>query len=303
MTTDPMPFGSRAAALRGTGEHREAAAAWLAVRWPLLAGVALLGVLLDLLLGGPLTTVADVRVHAWMAARPHTGPDLALAHVLDHTGQRGIVTPIVLLVAVWVRRRTGSWSSVWLVLGTIFAMNLVIAAAKFSLARGLAVDGDPSLFLPGGQAFPSGHAANASSAAALLVVLLARGRGVRLRRSTALVVVLVPSAVMTVVSLYLGFHWFSDLVAGTLLGALVVWAGVRVERRTAPELRRRRTRRRIGIPPLHALQPAGRALDDPFEVDLPAELPARLASPRAADTARAGTPDAQLRRRPGATAA
>lgn len=293
-----MPLGPRAAALRGTGEHREATAAWLAVRWPLLAGAALLGVLLDLLLGGPLTTVLDVRVHAWMGALPHTGPDLVAAHVLDHTGQRWLVTPVVVAAALWACRRRGSWSSLWMVLGTIFAMNVVIAVAKFSLARGLAISGDPQLFVPGGQAFPSGHAANAASAAALVVVLVARARGTRIRRSTALVGVAVPSAVMTVVSLYLGFHWLSDLVAGTLLGVLVVRAGVAVEGWLGPRLRLRR-RRRTGVPPLHAVV----ARQDPFEVDLPEAEPARLASARAADTARAGTTDAQLRRRPGAAAA
>lgn len=265
----------------GTGGRREAAATWLAARWPLLAGAALLWIVLDLLLGGPLTTVVDVRLHARMAALPHTGPDLLAAHVLDHTGQRWLVTPVVVAAALWACRRRGSWSSLWLVLGTVFAMNVVIAVAKFSLARGLAVSGDPSLFVPGGQAFPSGHGANAASAAALVVLLVARARGTRLRRSTALLGVLVPSTVMAVVSLYLGFHWASDLAAGVLLGVLVVRAGVAVESR----LRSRRS--------------------DPRRIDrdLPAAEPARLASARAADTARDRTPDAQLRRRPGAAAA
>ncbi|MGQ7296250.1 phosphatase PAP2 family protein [Quadrisphaera sp. KR29] len=303
-----MPLGLRADALRGSGEHREALASWLAVRWPLLAGVALLGVLVDLLLGGPLTTVVDVRVHAWMAALPHTGPDLVAAHVLDHTGQRWLVTPVVVAAALWACRRRGSWSSLWLVLGTIFAMNVVIAVAKFTLARGLAVSGDPSLFVPGGQAFPSGHGANAASAAALVVLLVARARSTRIRRSTALVAVLVPSTVMTVVSLYLGFHWFSDLLAGALLGVLVVRAGVAVEGWLGPRMRRRR---RIGVPPLHLVAPlaSGRPGDQPGDqpadlpADLPAGQPARLASARAADPARDRAPDAQLRRRPGAAAA
>ncbi|PWJ52921.1 Membrane-associated phospholipid phosphatase [Quadrisphaera granulorum] len=281
-----MPFGLRAAALRGTGEHREAAASWLAARWPLLATAALLGVLTDLLLAGPLTTVLDVRIHEWMGALPHTGPDLVLAHVLDHTGQRWLVTPVVIAAALWACRRRRSWSSLWLVLGTIFAMNVVIAIAKFTLDRGLAITGDPSLFVPNGQAFPSGHAANAASAAALLVLLVARARGTRIRRSSALVAVVVPSTVMTVVSLYLGFHWFSDLLAGSLLGVLMVRAGAAVEGRLGPRLRRRRPR-----------------VSTPFDTDLPETEAARLASARAADPARDRAPHAQLRRRPGATTA
>lgn len=260
MTTDQLHLGVPGGPLRRTAastaraprtaSRREAVASWLASRWHLVAAVALVGVLADLLLGGALTTVVDPRVHAAMASLPHTGPDLVAAHVLDHTGQRWLVTPLVVAAALWACRNRRSWSSLWLVLGTIFVMNVVIAVAKFSLARGLAISGDPSLFTTGGQAFPSGHGANAASAAALLVVLVARARQRPVRRSTALVTVLVPSTVMTVVSLYLGFHWFSDLVAGALLGVLVVRAGVAVEARV---LRRRAARRRIGVPPLGAV--------------------------------------------------
>jgi len=271
VTTDQLHLGVPGGPLRRasaataraprTASRREAVASWLASRWHLVASVALVGVLLDLLLGGALTTVVDPRVHAAMASLPHTGPDLVAAHVLDHTGQRWLVTPLVVAAALWACRRRRSWSSLWMVVATIFVMNVVIAVAKFSLARGLAISGDPSLFTAGGQAFPSGHGANAASAAALLVVLVARARQRQVRRSTALVVVLVPSTVMTAVSLYLGFHWFSDLLAGALLGVLVVRAGVAVEARA---LRHRALRRRIGLPPLNAVT-------GPFDVREPCE--------------------------------
>lgn len=231
---------------------------WVAARWPLLAGTALLGVLLDLLLRGPLTTGVDVAVNRWMAALPHTGPDLVLAHVLDHTGKITIVTPVVLVVAALASRRQRSWSSLGLAVGTLFPMLAVLAVVKFGLARGLAINGDPSLLVPGGQAFPSGHAAQAAVAAGLLIALLPRVTGRPLRRSTALLLVLVPCTVMTSVSLYLGFHWLSDLVAGTLAGLLSARAGLAVEQRWA----RRRRARRIGIPPLHLVTGA-----EPFDLD------------------------------------
>ena len=268
-TTARVGTSSTASSTSPATARREVAATWLAARWPLLATAALLGVLADLLLGGALTTVVDPRVHAAMASLPHTGPDLVAAHVLDHTGQRWLVTPLVVAAALWAGWRRRSWSSLWLVVGTVFAMNVVIAVAKFSLARGLAITGDPSLFTVGGQAFPSGHGANAASAAALLVLLVARARERRIRRSTALVAVLVPSTVMTAVSLYLGFHWLSDLLAGALLGVLVVRAGVAVEARV---LRHRATRPRIGIPPL-------REVVTPFDVREPCEAAAHGARP------------------------
>ncbi|MBC3762266.1 phosphatase PAP2 family protein [Quadrisphaera oryzae] len=256
MTTIPAPLRPTAGALPGPVSVQRAVGA-LVARWPVLAGAGLLVVVLDVLLGGPLSTVLDVRVNRWMAALPHTGPDLVLAHVLDHTGKITVVAPLLLVVAGLGSWRRRSWSSLVTAGGTLFVMLSVLAVVKFGLARGLAVNGDPSLLVPGGQSFPSGHAAQAAVTAGLLVALLPRLTGRPLRRSTALLVVAVPCSVMTSVSLYLGFHWTTDLVAGTLVGLLAARAGLAVERRCE----RRRAVRRLGAPPL-------RLVTAPFDVDL-----------------------------------
>lgn len=257
MTTDQLRISLRRGRLRApaaatartaaTTSRREALATWLTARWTLLAACALLALLADLLLGGFLTTAVDPAVRTRMAAFPHTGPDLSVALLLDQTGKITTVSAALLVAGLWASRRERSWSPVVTAGTTLFVMLAVLAVVKFGLARGLAVNGDPSLFVPGGQAFPSGHGAQAALGAALVAVLVQRARGVRLRRSTALLAVLVPSAVMTSVSLYLGFHWMTDLLAGALVGVLAARAGLAVEARAA---RRRAGRRRIGIPPL-----------------------------------------------------
>ena len=230
-----------------SGVRRDAVAAWLTARWPLLASTLLLALLVDLLLGGAVTTALDPAVRERMAALPHSPSDVSAALVLDRTGKITTVSTALLLAGSWAAWRERSWSALVMAGTTLFSMLAVLAVVKFGLARGLAVNGDPSLFVPGGQAFPSGHGAQAALGAALVAVLVARARGRRLRRSTALLAVLVPSAVMTSVSLYLGFHWMSDLVAGALTGVLAARAGLAAEARLT---RRRADRVRIGIPPL-----------------------------------------------------
>ncbi len=284
VTSAPVPEPS-SSPTPSTASRRELAARWLVAHWPVLAAVALVAVLFDLLTGGPVTRVLDPWVRNHLLALPHTGPDLAVAHVLDHTGKITVVTPVVVAVAAWASWRQRSWSSLQMAVGTLFGMLAVVAVVKFGLARGLAINGDPSLFVQGGQAFPSGHASQAAAAAGLLVALLPRALGRGMRRSTALLLVAVPCAVMTSVSLYLGFHWTSDLVAGTLCGLLAVRAGLAVERRAAL----RRAEHRIGIPPLGLFLGTEGPVAEPFDVRDDAE-PAAIERPGP----RAGAPSASV---------
>ncbi len=73
------------------------------------------------------------------------------------------------------------------------------------------------------MAYPSGHTANIVLVYGLAVYLLARYRGVPPRVSRllwALVVLL--SVVMVATSVTLNWHWFADLIAGLLVGAVVL---------------------------------------------------------------------------------
>ena len=81
---------------------------------------------------------------------------------------------------------------------------------------------DPSFFV-GGMAYPSGHTANIVLVYGLAVYLA--GRYLRLsRRAYALGWVLVVglSLLMVGVSMTLNWHWFADLVAGLLVGGVVL---------------------------------------------------------------------------------
>ena len=209
----------------------------LLARWPLGAGGVLVLLVADLLGTGSVDR-ADLAVRAAAAGVPRSEGAQQAALVADHLGL-GLVCGVVLAVAAaataWQRRR---WEPVLLVVGAALLLNAVVGGLKLLLGRGQAVLGDPGLFA-GGMAFPSGHAANTAFTAALLVHLV-RSCGRSVRRATAVVAVLVPSAVTALVSLFLGFHWASDLLAGALVGALVAWCALRCGPWLARHLLRRR---------------------------------------------------------------
>jgi undecaprenyl-diphosphatase len=77
-------------------------------------------------------------------------------------------------------------------------------------------------------AFPSGHAMTATVTFGLLVWLLVRFTDARAARAALLVVAVVSVLGVGFTRLYLGVHWFSDVLGGWLLGVAVVLGAVRL---------------------------------------------------------------------------
>jgi undecaprenyl-diphosphatase len=146
-----------------------------------------------------------------------SGPLTALARVLDVIGGGWALIPLRIAVAVWlaVRRRwraLSAWLLIWL-----FA-ELAVRVFKVLYERPRPPD---ELVDTTGFSFPSGHAvATSATAIALVLVLLPPGH----RRRHWEVYAVVFSFAMAMSRVYLNAHWFSDVVAGTLLGAGVALA-------------------------------------------------------------------------------
>lgn len=75
----------------------------------------------------------------------------------------------------------------------------------------------PERFGAGGVSYPSGHLGNAFVWYGLLALLLTLWVPLRWRR----VIRIVPPVVLTITTVYLGFHWLSDTVAGILVGSFL----------------------------------------------------------------------------------
>jgi membrane-associated phospholipid phosphatase len=197
---------------------------WLAHRLVSAALLAMLPVVVitvDVLAGGPLRHLDD----ALAGAAWHRSDQLAVhaALVLDRLGQRAIAGSVVVAVAVllaWWRR---SWQPLMVTGVALLVLNLVVGSLKLLIGRTKPLSGLDLLYA-GGSQFPSGHAANAVVSWGLLTYLvLVHGPALSRRVSTALLVM--PAAVtvgMSAASLYLDYHWLTDLLAGAALGLVLL---------------------------------------------------------------------------------
>ena len=155
---------------------------------------------------------------------------LPFLRVLDRIGQRAVALPILGLVVLWVFRRTRSWRPVVVAGASVFTLNLVVLVLKVGLGRAAPHTADPSFFA-GGMAYPSGHSANIVLVYGVGVYLLARYASVS-RRTVAVLcgVVGLLAVTMVVTSLTLNWHWFADLVAGLVVGGVVLELTVTTDR-------------------------------------------------------------------------
>ena len=134
------------------------------------------------------------------------------AQIFNYLGSVWVTAPLRAAVAVylWARRRW-EWFTVWL--ASIFVSELAVTVFKALYDRPRPLD---SLVETTGSAFPSGHAvAGAVTAVALVIVFLPAGPQRRVWELVAAGF----AFFMGLSRMYLRAHWFTDVVAGTLLGA------------------------------------------------------------------------------------
>jgi membrane-associated phospholipid phosphatase len=153
----------------------------------------------------------DLSVFHWMDD-VRNGVLTFLARLLSVLGGGMVTIPLRIVVAAWLafRRRWRAFAT-WVI--TWAAAELILTAAKTFFHRGRPLQ---PLVDVVGFSFPSGHAvAGAATAVALVLVLLPAGPARRRWELAAIGF----AFVMAMSRVYLDAHWFSDVVAGVLLGA------------------------------------------------------------------------------------
>jgi membrane-associated phospholipid phosphatase len=94
----------------------------------------------------------------------------------------------------------------------------------------------PLIPIPDSTSFPSGHAATAFATATAVAILYPRLR----------VPVLLIAALVALSRVYLGVHYWSDVLVGSAVGVAIGWATVAATRRIARALRARAGSREAG---------------------------------------------------------
>ena len=179
------------------------------------------GSLLAQVVGHGVITEVDVRVASLSDALHHGGPVRA-STFFTSIGGATVRIPLSVLVfgVLWLRR-----PALRPFIG--FVAVLVLAPALSDLFRVLVRRPRPPVgatALPGSSSFPSGHSAAAAGAFGYLAYLAVRATR---RLSAQVAISLVAGTIIVSVAfsrVVLGFHWVSDVVAGTVLG-LAIAAG------------------------------------------------------------------------------
>lgn len=188
---------------------------------------------------------------------PHWYP---LAKAFELLGRRALVYLVAAAIAGGIAWSARDWRPVLVLGATLLALNVVVGGTKILTGRPKPATGELALF-EGGTMFPSGHAVNVVVAWGLVAYLLVRYRPRDWPVRWMAVGVALASIAMGAASVYLNTHWVTDLVAGWILGALLLQAAVILDGVVAPgqalrSLRPRRTDRAAD----HATPRAGPAV-------------------------------------------
>jgi membrane-associated phospholipid phosphatase len=181
----------------------------------------------------------DANVTTWIDAH-RDSPATAISKALNLIGSGIVTVPLRILVALYlISRRRKRALATWILTWIIAEVGLTIAKAWYMRMR------PPNPFVvTKGYAFPSGHAvATASIAVALVLVSMPAGRRRRKWELTAAAA----AFVMGLSRVYLNAHWFSDVVAGALLGTAVALGCAALVTEAFAIARKRRTAREGSI--------------------------------------------------------
>jgi PAP2 superfamily len=163
----------------------------------------------------------DVAVRNWCDTHRPAAIRLP-ARALNFFGSANLLFPLLLALAAVSALRRRSPRLVLLVASTFAASYVVVVPLKILTDRAAPRSAKPAaveLFAnDAGWSYPSGHVFNAVIWYPILLILLDHllRRPLPQPARTAILVVPVVTAFVTVT--YLSFHWFTDAVAGALLG-------------------------------------------------------------------------------------
>ncbi len=208
--------------------------------WLVPGGLLLILALLtvNVLADGPLVG-ADRRIRAAVRAQATSGAWQWLsdswhapARLLVDLGNYEVAVPVLAACALIAAARHRTLRPLLAAGAAVVLVLVTVTPAKILTARpgpGLATVGSGGLGV-----FPSGHATTASACLGVALLLLLRDLPARIRRPVAVAVAALCVGV-GVALVWCDDHWFTDVVAGWALAALIAVASVRLSRCSRPQ--------------------------------------------------------------------
>jgi membrane-associated phospholipid phosphatase len=180
------------------------------------------------LLNGHLLTL-DQRVADWaFGHRWH--PLYWTARVFNYLGQGGqVLMPAGLILTVLLARRTRSIRAAFPFIAAFVLTYVTIGPLKIWADRAAptftgpdkAIMFNPFADGPKAMSYPSGHLGNSLAWYAVMALLAAALLRRPLTRREAFAIRVLPVAILFGTTVYTGFHWLTDSIAGALLGLVL----------------------------------------------------------------------------------
>ncbi|MET0422704.1 MAG: phosphatase PAP2 family protein [Actinoplanes sp.] len=196
--------------------------------WPDLALLAGFVVLTVALINGHLLDL-DQRVADWSLTH-HPKPVYWTARVFNYLGQGGqVLTPVALILTGLLLRRTRSIRAAFPFVAAFVLTYVTIGPLKIWADRAAPRFTGPEktiMFNPyadgvKAMSYPSGHLGNSLVWYAVIALLAAALLRRPLRQWETFTIRFVPVAIVFVTTVYTGFHWLTDSVAGVLIGLVL----------------------------------------------------------------------------------
>jgi membrane-associated phospholipid phosphatase len=199
--------------------------AWLSLAFGLVAFLVVVCAVTELLwrmLGPATTALLDAPILSYIVSH-RVGWLTATMRQITRLGNEGFLLIVVVIAGSVLRRRTGSWRPLLILVAIAVGGVTIEKVLKLMIAR----PRPPITWMvvfESGWSFPSGHATRSAAVYGGVACVTARLRAFGQRTQMILCgLAVVLSFLVGISRVYLGVHWPTDVVGGWILAAGWLW--------------------------------------------------------------------------------